>query len=129
MDAFADYTFCTGTYGGTSIPASTFAALALRASYEVDRQTLERASATIKAGTSLSLIEKIKMATCAVAEQLNSFAAASLTDGTGIASERVGDHSVTYLSGNDRRDQEADAITDTVERYLGLTGLMFRGIA
>lgn len=129
MDAFADYTFYTGTYGGSSIPEAAFDALALRASYEVERQTLERASATIKAGTSLQLIEKIKMATCAVAEQLNAFAATALSGSAGVASEKVGDHSVTYLTYTQSKEQENQALSDTVERYLGLTGLMFRGIA
>jgi len=99
MAALADYEFYTDTYKGALIPAADFDRYALDASAEVECQTFERASAIIDAGTELPLIEKIKMATCAVAETL--FKQDSKTSGTAaIESESVGNYRVSYAFGS-----------------------------
>jgi len=128
MDGYADYTFYLNTYGGTSISAAMFQALAKRASYEVERLTLNRAGAVITENTNTALIDRIKMATCAIAEVLNGFAAAGLQP-AGIESESVGDYSVKYTSADVAKAREAAAIQAVAEQYLALTGLMFIGVA
>jgi len=128
MNAFADYSFYVTTFGGSSIPLADYSVLSLRASYEVERHTLERASAAITAGTDTALIEKIKMATCAAAEALYSNASAS-TAPSNVASERVGDYSVNYAGADELSAYEAKAVAAAIERYLGLSGLLFRGVA
>jgi len=96
------------------------------ASREVNRYTLERAEAVLAANSDLSLIEKIKFAACAVAEVIYQYGN-QIMGRRDIASESVGDHSVSYLSADQLRANEVHAITETINGYLGLTGLMFWG--
>jgi len=126
MAAFADYTYYLDTYGGTIIPAEAFEKAMRDASREVNRYTLERAEAVLAANSDLSLIEKIKFAACAVAEVIYQYGN-QIMGRRDIASESVGDHSVSYLSADQLRANEVHAITETIEGYLGLTGLMFLG--
>ena len=126
MAAFADYTYYLDTYGGSVIPAEAFEKAMRDASREVNRYTLERAEAVLAANSDLSLIEKIKFAACAVAEVIYQYGN-QLMARRDIASESVGDHSVSYLSTDQLRANEVHAISETIEGYLGLTGLMFLG--
>jgi hypothetical protein len=126
MAAFADYTYYLDTYGGTLIPAEAFEKAMRDASREVNRYTLERAEAVLAANSDLSLIEKIKFAACAVAEVIYQYGN-QIMGRRDIASESVGDHSVSYLSADQLRANEVHAITETINGYLGLTGLMFLG--
>jgi len=126
MAAFADYTYYLDTYGGTIIPAEAFEKAMRNASREVNRYTLERAEAVLAANSDLSLIEKIKFAACAVAEVIYQYGN-QIMGRRDIASESVGDHSVSYLSTDQLRANEVHAITETINGYLGLTGLMFLG--
>jgi len=126
MAAFADYTYYLDTYGGTLIPAEAFEKAMRDASREVNRYTLERAEAVLAANSDLSLIEKIKFAACAVAEVIYQYGN-QIMGRRDIASESVGDHSVSYLSTDQLRANEVHAITETINGYLGLTGLMFLG--
>lgn len=127
MAAFADYTYYLDTYGGTIIPAEAFEKAMRDASREVNRYTLERAEAALAANSDLSLIEKIKFAACAVAEVIYQYGNQMMARRSDIASESVGDHSVSYLSADQLRANEVHAISETIEGYLGLTGLMFLG--
>ena len=126
MAAFADYTYYLDTYGGAIIPAEAFEKAMRDASREVNRYTLERAEAVLAANSDLSLIEKIKFAACAVAEVIYQYGN-QIMGRRDIASESVGDHSVSYLSTDQLRANEVHAISETIEGYLGLTGLMFLG--
>jgi len=126
MASYADYTYYLDTYGGTIIPAEAFEKAMRNASREVNRYTLERAEAVLAANSDLSLIEKIKFAACAVAEVIYQYGN-QIMGRRDIASESVGDHSVSYLSTDQLRANEVHAITETINGYLGLTGLMFLG--
>jgi len=127
MSALIDYDFYTDTYKGTLIPAIDFDRYALDASAEVKYQTFERASAVIDAETDTMLIEKIKMATCAVAETL--FRQDNDASGAAaIASESVGNYSVSYALAADASMTKAQKIESSLRRYLGNTGLMYRGV-
>jgi len=126
MASYADYTYYLDTYGGTIIPAEAFEKAMRDASREVNRYTLERAEAVLAANSDLSLIEKIKFAACAVAEVIYQYGN-QIMGRRDIASESVGDHSVSYLSADQLRANEVHALSETIEGYLGLTGLMFLG--
>lgn len=122
MATYVDYTYYTDTYLGTAIASADFAAWALRASATIDRLTFNRAAAIITADTDATKVTAIKMATCAVAETLQS--QAGTPDGT-IASESVGRHSVTYVEGSTKSKERAQS--DAANLYLASTGLMYRG--
>ncbi|HPL81168.1 MAG TPA: hypothetical protein PLU23_01575 [Anaerolineaceae bacterium] len=128
MDAFIELDYYQSAYGGSSIASIDFDFVARRASYEVNSLTFDRAEAIINSGTNTHLIDRIKMATCAVAEELNRNAA-RVSATLGIDSESVGDHSVKYTSVGQLREHESLEVYAIVEQYLGLTGLMYRGVA
>jgi hypothetical protein len=121
MAVYADYAFYTQEYKGTAISFADFDHLMLQASAVIDQVTANRAAAVITADTDTDKIAKIKLATCAVADELQ-----HQEQGGKIQSERVGQHSVTYAA--------ASAISDEVKmqraakRYLVFTDLMYRGI-
>ena len=124
MSAYADYTFYTTTFLGSLIASADFAQKALRASEEIDRLTFNRAATVISDDDDADLVALIKMATCAVAETLQTIETGSSDS---IKSESVGSHSVTYgdssdaaLTNNQRKEKAA-------RTYLGGTGLMYRG--
>jgi len=67
-------------------------------------------------------VTAIRMATCAVADDLKGFETAQ----DGITSERVGSHSVTYNE-KSKMTKSYDEITqETIELYLGNSGLLCR---
>jgi len=121
MAVYADYTYYTGTFLGTAIALADFERLALRASAQIDRLTFDQTAAIIAADTDTVKITAIKMAACAVAEAIQTSDA-----GPEIASERVGQHSVTYNLGKATSGQVK--ITDAARLWLAATGLMYRGV-
>lgn len=119
MAAYVDFNFYSGVYLGTAIAQADFPRLALRASEIVDELTFSQVAAIVTAGTDTALIAKIKMATCAVADEIFSAEAS----GGSIASERVGGLSVTYH--NPRTAEKRYQLA--VKRYLWDDELMYGG--
>jgi len=124
--AYADLTFYTETFLGVSISAQDFPRLALRASEIVDQVTFDRARAVIAAGTDTDLIERIQLATCAVAERMQELTLGG--SAAGIQSESLGNHSVTYVAGANATLTQDEQYRATARTYLGSTGLMYRGV-
>jgi hypothetical protein len=123
MASYADYTYYTGTYLGTAIASADFPRLALRASATIDNLTFNRAATE----TDVTTIDKIKMATCALAEELQK---EDLADGIdGIQSESIGSNSVTYAENSGKRLTNETKQSKAAKLYLSSTGLMFRGFA
>ncbi len=120
MDVYADYEFYIGTYKGTSIAESDFPRFAREASAFVDQATFGRAAPIVGAATDLTTIESIKLATCAVAEEIQKLEAS----GGAVQSETVGRISVTYVS---RLTDDARKLR-AARLYLWDTGLLYRGI-
>jgi hypothetical protein len=127
MTSYVDYTYYTNTYLGTSIPSADFTRLALRASAVIDQITFNRTAAIVTAGTDLTTIDAIQMATCAVAEEYQTVEDSGSADG--IVSESVGSHSVTYAASSRQRRTATSRYADAAKLYLGSTGLMYRGFA
>ena len=123
MASYVDFTYYSATYLGTAIVSADFARLALRASATIDNLTFERAAAE----TDVARIDKIKMATCAVAEELQRQDQAGGADG--IQSESVGVNSVTYSANSSKQLTNETRQSKAAKLYLSSTGLMFRGFA
>lgn len=117
--AYADYTYYTGTFLGTAIAESDFAALALRASKHIDRLTFGRAA------TDTDNTDAIKNAMCAVAEELQRQQDADNVDG--VASESQGRYSVSYLNTSERSKSNQAKIENAAKLWLADTFLMFPG--
>jgi len=118
---YADYTYYSETFLGTAIALADFDRLALRASAQIDRLTFGQAAAIITANTDTAKVTAIQMATCAVAEAIQ-----KSETSPEVASERVGQHSVTYHLGKATPDQVK--ISDAARLWLASTGLMYRGV-
>lgn len=119
MAVYPDFSFYSDTYLGTTIAATEFPRLALIASAHIDNLTYNRAAAIVTAGTDTATISKIKMATCAVAEKLQTLE----SSGGAVQSESVGNASVSYFAPT----SEGANIANAAKLYLGLTGLMYAG--
>ena len=120
MAVYADYTFYTEQFGGTAIAQLDFNRLARQASARIDELTFERAAAIISADSDENLIERIQLATCALAEELQ-----AQQNGGVISSERVGSYAVTYAVSAAMSNQVR--LSATARVYLGSSGLMYRG--
>lgn len=123
--SYATYLYYTGTYLGSAIASADFARLALRASAVIDQITYNRAAAVITANTPAASVTAIQMATCAIAEEIQTEELAGNIDG--IQSESAGSRSVSYnknaraMQSNESKQKAAGYL------YLADTGLMFPG--
>lgn len=118
--AYVSFEYYENTYGGTAVSSASFHGLALRASRMIDRLTFGRAAEAIDDKT---YTEPIKLATCAVIDSLHE----TNTKSGQIASEKVGPHSVTYVTTPDSSLSDEARMSQAAKRYLGSTGLMYRG--
>ena len=121
MAVYADYEFYTDTYLGTAIAETAYDALALQASAELDCLTFGRVAPIVTADEDADLIERIGMATCAVADAMHALE----STGGAIQFEMVGRHSISYASPLSASQRLAQAAA----RWLGGTGLLYRGFA
>lgn len=119
--AYADLTYYQNTYLGTAIASADFARLSLRASAQIDALTFGRAADETDADN----VDAIKMATCAIAEEIQSVEQDGNQDG--IASESIGSNSVSYADNSSKRLTKDQRYFDAAQTYLGNTGLMFAG--
>ena len=128
----ADFTFYTGTYYGDIIENDIeYAKFATRADAYLEQYTMGRYD---DQNLPEDVVTAVKMAQCAVAEVCKSAdvqkAAIAESMGAGtLASETVGAHSVSYRSGADIKASAEMEIQSLINRYLGMTGLLYRGIS
>lgn len=120
MTAYADYAFYTDKYLGRVIPnENDFAYYALRASEIIDNKTFGRIN---------EITPAVRLACCAAADELYSDASAKAKAAGGISSESVDGYSVSYRAYNTEAEKTAEKrVNAAIKRYLGSTGLMFRG--
>ena len=120
MTAYADYAFYTDKYLGRIIPnENDFAYYALRASEIIDNKTFGRIN---------EITPAVQLACCAAADELYSDASAKAKAAGGISSESVDGYSVSYRAYNTEAEKVAEKkVNAAIKRYLGSTGLMFRG--
>lgn len=120
MTAYADYDFYTDKYLGRIIPnENDFAYYALRASEIIDSKTFGRIG---------EITPAVKMACCAAADELYNDASAKAKAAGGISSESVDGYSISYRAYNTEAEKAAEKRANAaIKRYLGSTGLMFRG--
>ena len=121
MTAYAEYKFYTDVFLGKAIPAEEFTRYALLSTQYVNNVTFGRINAD-------SPIDEAKMACCAVAEIYYTVKDATSKAISGIASEKVGDYSVSYSSASKETEKSVKAKRySTAKLWLGNPGLMFRG--
>ena len=109
---YADYTFYTEAYGGKTISAGEWPALALRASAFVDKLTYGR----LAAGADVT--DEVRLAVCAVAEAEATLAEAGADGARGIAAENNDGYSVSYESAAARAEAAARERLAVAELFL-----------
>lgn len=125
MLTYATYEFYVTDYRGTVVPEAVFTSAAFRASRRLDAMCFDRVNAVIVDDTDADAIERIKMATCAVADEIYND---EQNDGQdGIQSERTGNYSVTFATGSKKLKTLDTKISEAASLYLSPTGLMFKG--
>lgn len=117
--AYADFTYYSTTYLGTAIVEANFPSLANRASVHIDQMTFGRAATE----TDATNISKIKMAMCALAEELQQ----QDTAPDGITSESQGQYSVAFGANSSRAKSNQSKIESLAKLWLSNTSLLFAG--
>jgi len=125
--AYADYSYYTTTFLGSAIASSDFPRLALRASAVIDQITFDRAAPIVTSATDTTTIDKIKMAMCAVAEELQTQDANNGADV--ITSESIGGYSVSYGAGSVKQLTTGERLTNSARLWLANTDLLYKGFA
>ena len=120
MTVYVDFEYYENNYGGTAVSSALFHGHAVRASRMIDRLTFGRAAEAIDDET---YTEPIKLATCAVIDSIQEIN----TRAGQIASEKVGPHSVVYTTTPNSLLSDEARMSQAAKRYLGSTGLMYRG--
>lgn len=120
---YADYDYFRSVYFGGDIPPDVYERLATRASDFIDYYTQGRAK-------TYSRDDAVKKACCALVEQyqvVENCKAACAAAERDVASETVGGYSVSYRSSHEELKAAESALTEAAKRYLGGTGLLYRG--
>jgi hypothetical protein len=120
---YADYNFYTTEYLGKHIPEDTFAAVERSASAYIDYITHNRIS---KSELPDWVMEKVKMAVCAVADVC--YKQTNDEDSPTVSSESVGNHSKSYAVMNKGFDNRQHEKLVQAKTYLHGTGLLYGGL-
>lgn len=136
---YVDFDYYVGIYGGSQVTSSDFTKYELKARIVMNNYTLKE-KLTIKLLEGSKYVDNIKMAMCEIIDNLfrtdelikkstqadNSFA-------LGITSESVKDHSVSFdsksLKSNEIKAQSQNENYNLMKNYLGITGLLYRGLS
>jgi hypothetical protein len=119
MASYADFAFYSTQYLGTAIAETSFPQLALRASATLDQITFGRVA------TDTTNTTAIKMAMCAIAEELQRQDTSGSLDG--IASESQGQYSVSFFEHSQRAKSNQSKLENVAKLWLANTFLLFGG--
>jgi hypothetical protein len=120
---YADYNFYLTEYMGSAIPEAVYTEQAREATAYIDYLTHNR----IVMGDLPAVVqEKVKMATCAVAEIC--YKQVTDEDSTTVSSESVGNHSKSYSVVKRSFDDRQLEKLAKAKMYLHGTGLMYGGL-
>ena len=116
-----DYNFYKNEFHG-DLNENEFEKNEVKARFLIHRYTFDRLLKT----EDENIIYKAKLAICELLEDIELL---SQTDNKIIASESVGNHSITYDTGSTATTKESIETrrVNIIRKYLGNTGLMFRG--
>ncbi len=132
--SYAGYIYYSGTYCGSLIPEEKFSYYSARASEYIDKQTFDR----LLSGVPQELANKVSSCCCELAENIYRFAPISPENSSSadIASEKVGQYSVSYRSGSEKISSMlgkkdaglTDLLYSILSKHLGTTGLLYKGV-
>lgn len=73
------------------------------------------------------ILDNVQMCCCEIAEYLTQYDTESKKQPSGVLSEKVAEHSITYESNENREKYKASVIKGIVYTWLSDTGLLYRG--
>jgi hypothetical protein len=117
MTNYVDYAYYTGTYKGAVIDTASFDLYARKATREIKKYTLNQIPDGI-------IPDDVKMCCCEIAEVIHKD---DQEDTKGIASEKVGEYSVSYVSLEAKEKLLSISIRSIIYNWLAMTGLLYRG--
>ncbi len=117
MTNYADYAYYTGTYKGAVIDTASFELYARKATLEIKKYTFYRIADT-------DIPDDVKMCCCELAELLYKD---KQEDTKGVASEKVGEYSVSYVSPEVKEKLLSVSVRSIIYNWLAMTGLLYRG--
>ena len=133
LTELVDYKYYSKTYGGSSIPESSFKEKAIKASSEVNYWTSNRITNEI-------LNNLIRNTTCEIADllfeqdNLKKNVLSTDNDNKEVASESIGPHSISYVNKSNLRANQILSDDDLKKKIYNIcyknlvhTGLMYRG--
>ena len=118
MTNYADYAYYTDTYGGAVIDTASFNLYARKATQTIKLNTFNRI-------TDDNIPEEAKMCCCELAELI--YRHETTEDNGNIASEKVGEHSVSYVDRQKLDEMHNEKCTEIINNWLAMTGLLYRG--
>lgn len=110
---YAEYAFYTDTYGGDTVPQTLWNRIAVRADAYVDRMTFARLHAP-----STVIPDSVRMAACAVADEIYAQTQADAQHTSGVASENTDGYQVNFESAMDTIVRHDRAMLDALDTYL-----------
>lgn len=117
MTNYADYAYYTGTYKGAVIDAASFPKYALKATQKIKLHTFDRVDKD-------NVPDEVKMCCCELAEAIYKHEA---TDNGNVASEKVGEYSISYVDKQKIEEAYRGKCTEIIQNWLAMTGLLYRG--
>lgn len=120
MTVYADIDYYTGTYredAAPLIPYELYGIYARKASADIDQYTFGNIGDNIP--------EAVQLCCCELAEALYNIDSSAAPGG--VSSEKVGDVTVNYESGELRRQNLPKTIKSIIYSWLADTGLLHRG--
>ena len=124
MKIYADEAFYNGTYlsGREAVITTAFSYYAMQASAEIKRYI------DVNLTDDEEIPESVKYCCCELAELLCKDAQAERQHGSGTLSESVQGWSKSYESSENRKIAMMQAMRACIYKWLGNTGLMYRGV-
>lgn len=119
MTNYADITYYTGIYKGAVLDAASFDLFARKATLIIRQYTFNRINDN-------NIPDEVRMCCCELAE--SEYSQDKVKTGNGIASEKVGDYSVSYVSTADTEALNKSKQAEIINNWLLMTGLLYRGL-
>lgn len=118
MTNYADFAYYQDTYKGAVLDAASFDLYARKATRIIKQYTFGRVKDD-------GIPEVVKMCCCELAEA--EYKHEKSGDNGNIASEKVGDYSVSYISKETQEQQHNSKVYKILALWLADTGLLYRG--
>lgn len=117
MTTYADLTYYTETYKGAVLDAASFDLYAGIATHTIKLYTFNRVDEN-------NIPDEVKKCCCELSEL---YYKSGQEDTKGVASEKVGEYSISYVNPETREKLLNASTVSIIYRWLALTGLLYRG--